>query len=208
MGITESFITQNLPTYPPFLVWHLTSFRAGWQQESEGKGASCGKRLGIPFPEIACLSSHLLSVAILLSGIMVAGPINKCSHIKARPFWLALFNLSHFSPGWMHYSHNVSESTKGQMKKWGKETRGCWSRYHCWEMCLSNLNAKRDHSSRAACVMLETHQECLLNVWKGICAPLSRLVSVFCQEFCYLHLTGQRQKRLLQLQNVTVLSEM
>lgn len=38
MGITESFITQNLPfTSPPFLVWCLTPFRAGLQQESEGK---------------------------------------------------------------------------------------------------------------------------------------------------------------------------
>lgn len=38
MGATESFITQNAPPpSPPLLVWCLTPFRAGWQQESEGK---------------------------------------------------------------------------------------------------------------------------------------------------------------------------
>lgn len=48
MGATESFITQNSPPpSPPLLVWCLTPFRAGWQQESEGK---VWKEAGHTFP--------------------------------------------------------------------------------------------------------------------------------------------------------------
>lgn len=78
------------------------------------------------------------------------------------------------------YPHNVNESTEEQMKKWEEEAAevGITAERRACQISMQ----KCDHRSRAVCVMLETHQVCLLNVWKGIYPPLSRLVGMLCQE--------------------------
>jgi len=69
LDIADTLITQNLPSASPLCIpvqLLSTPFRAGWQQDRQRARCKLWEETGVPFPEIACLSSHLLSIPLLL----------------------------------------------------------------------------------------------------------------------------------------------
>lgn len=71
MCITDSLITQNLPSMSPLCLpaWLLTTpFRAGWQQDRQRARCKLWEETGPAFPRNGLLlSSHLLSILFLLA---------------------------------------------------------------------------------------------------------------------------------------------
>lgn len=123
----------------------LIPFRAGWQQESKGKVQAVERGWAYPsqswlvYPPIYFLIPfYWYRVGLWWLGQSIIGP-------TLKPDFSDRLFLPESALTWLNaqfHPHNVNESTTEQMKKRGKEARGCWSRCHCWEMCLLSLSAE------------------------------------------------------------------